>query len=186
MNKKIFWEKESKMKKLFVLLLASLLLLSLLVSCTPAEEQSKSETNSDSTVSTEESTEPSLWKYDPNIPEGFDFTNSDGKAEIVFLTTGGDVEAYHDTAIFAEEMNDELINDAVYTRNAFIEDVLGVKVICEYDLNVDQKATTILSSNIDQYDVILPFMNDATPLVLSGYFVPLNSVETLQLEKEWW
>ena len=174
------------MKKFLTLLLAALLLLSLLASCTPTEEQSKAESTANSEVSTEESKENSLWKYDPNIPEGFDFTNSDGKAEIVILTTGGDVEAYHDTAIGAEEMNDELINDAVYTRNAFLEDVLGVKVVCEYDLDVDQKVTTILSSSIDQYDVVLPFMNEATPLVLSGYFVPLNSIETLQLEKEWW
>ena len=174
------------MKKLFTLLLAALLLLSLLASCTPADDQSKTTSTENSEVSTEESTEPSLWKYDPNIPEGFDFTNSDGLAELHVLYTGGNPEAYCDDSIVAEEMNDELINDAVFTRNAFLEDVLGVKIVGTADTAVHTKASTLLGASIDQFDVMLPMMNDAAPLVLSGFFVPLNSIETLQLDREWW
>ena len=173
------------MRKFLTLFLAALLLLSLLASCTPANSNSTAESTG-TNESVEESTEPSLWKYDPQIPEGFDFKNSDGKAEIHILYTGGNPEAYCDDSIEALEMNDELINDAVFTRNAFLEDVLGLEIVGTPDTAVHNTASTLISSGIDQYDVVLPMMNDATSLVLSNQFVPLNSIETLQLEKEWW
>lgn len=163
------------MKKAFSVLASLLLVLGLvLASCNGDEDKDNSDVLSTESTLTE-------WKYDPNIPEGFD-----GGGDFVFLVVGGDDEAYHSVEIGAEELNNELINDAVYTRNKFVEEKLNINIVCEYDMDVPTRASTAIGSSLDVYDVIMPFMNDAPALALNDYIVPLNDIETLQLEREWW
>lgn len=172
------------MKKIIcVLLLISIVTLSFASCDNNAATSTPGESNTASdAVSTEESKEPEKWKYDPNIPEDFDGNDED----FVFFVVGGNDEAYHSVEIGASEFNNELINDAVYTRNLFVEDELNIKIVCEYSMTVPADARIAIGSDLDTYDVIMPFMNEIPSLATDGYIEELHNIETLQLEREWW
>ena len=95
------------MKKTICLLLAVVLLSALFVSCKNDEESTPAVSN---TVS---------GGGDSTLFEGLRDWDGEG-AEFLFLVPGMEYTRYQSLEIGAEELNNEVINDAVYERNALV------------------------------------------------------------------
>jgi len=95
--------------------------------------------------------------------------------------------------LFAEDLNSDPINDAIYNRNAAIEELLGVELIEESDTNghtgIQQKVTIMVNAGDTTYDIVSGSAAWATPLILQGssYNLNDNGIDTyLDTSKPWW
>lgn len=89
--------------------------------------------------------------------------------------------------MWAEELNGEPINDAVWKRNAFIADRLHVRVTAE---DSQSTYTTVLNSvqaGEDAYQLVGGVKHEcAMPLLKQGVLRDWNTLSTLDLTGEWW
>ena len=95
--------------------------------------------------------------------------------------------------LFAEELNSDPINDAIYNRNLAVEDLLGIELIEEALPNgrtdIQQKVTVMVNAGDTTYDLVSGSAAWSTPLILQGsaYNLYDNGVETyLDTTKPWW
>ena len=109
-----------------------------------------------------------------------------GDAEVMFLTAKNTSDLYTCHEIYADEMNGQLINDAVFVRNGLVEEALGVKIAETKLEGVDKVAQKSLVAGDTTYDVVMPYMNTAISLTTEGLLMELRSVPYLALGKPWW
>jgi len=176
--------KRSVFLRALVLIFASLLMLSC-VSCTGGEAPATSpETGSGTSApsSSEESKEP------PYLPDTFPGLEG---FEFKVLTRDGDTGYWAVMDLTAEEYSDEPINDAVFERNASLEQ--------KYGFTIDRITTTaayadtvleiqnINKSGIETYHAVaINAYYTAGPLAANGDLVDLTAVSTMQLDKDHW
>jgi len=90
--------------------------------------------------------------------------------------------------LYAESLNGETINDAVYGRNLKIEETYNVKIsLTKEDAGV--LSTTVINNVAamdDVYDVVYPRLYEGANLVTQGLFYDLHQLPHLDLEKPWW
>jgi hypothetical protein len=89
-----------------------------------------------------------------------------------------------------DELNGEVLNDAVYTRNRDIEKQYN------FTLNEVSKAsdTALVTTEAKKalvagdatYDIMYLSLPDVPPLMLQGYFYNLKSIPELNLDQPWW
>lgn len=173
------------MKKLVWILLSLLIVSLVCASCDPGTDTSTPAESkpTDSTSSTTSEAEMFSGLRD------WDGENS----EFWFLVGGMEYgDRYQSREIGAEELNNELINDAVYNRNALVEDKFNIDIVC-YATTSAEKIDTILSTEISTqmytYDVVMPIMNNMVSGAADGYFYDLYGDDIksdLDLTKEWW
>ncbi len=130
--------------------------------------------------------------YDPEVPEtdfgGYTFT-------FAVRGDGSGSGKWHSTDIFADSINGDVLNDAVYQRTSFIEETYNVK----FDLMwcgetstaitgsaMSQAVTKQIMAGDDTIDAILSSPYDTVGYLMNGYLIDLNSVEYLNLDKPWW
>ena len=185
----------AKFKRTMAMLIALLMLVPTLASCsnnTPAE--TKETTAQQETAQTAESTDASADESEtederikPNIPESADF----GGDDITFLHWYN--PAWTETVrqsrdIYAEGITGEAINDAVYNRNIKIEDAYKVKIALEM-MDLDKISTAIsqeVNGGTNTYDVMYPRLYDAPSLYQKAYFHNIKKIPNIDLEKPWW
>ena len=113
------------MKRYFALILAALLLMPTIVSCSQngSEETKGADTTADTTATADSEVETEEETDDGNIRswEGLTF---DG-AEINIV---GRTEATYAIDFYAEEITGEAVNDAVYNRNSKVDNDLAVQL----------------------------------------------------------
>jgi hypothetical protein len=107
-------------------------------------------------------------------------------AEIKFLVPGSNYSYYESFEIYAEEMNDEIINDAVYERNQAVESKYNCTIKADKSTNVANDMRTYITSDVDTYNVYMPMINDAVKLVGEGLMLDLNTLSDLSLKESWW
>lgn len=173
------------MKKTLCLLLCLLMTGSLCASCGNGDAETKSnetlqnaETNAIAETESAEETE----NFHPDLP-ATDF----GGMTFSFLTKGPDAYLeWLESSIFSEGTNGEVLNDAVFTRNSYVEDTYNCKinVITTGDFIKDVGNAATAGDSI--YDIAMPALNDAGTLVKKGQLVDLNTVGNLDLSKPWW
>ncbi len=87
------------------------------------------------------------------------------------------------------ETTDDALNEGVRTRNDFVEEQYGVKVVA---YTVDDVNTTVrqsVTANDDTFDAAMPFMSACTGLAQEGVLWDLNTFAEdgyLHLEAPWW
>lgn len=167
------------MKKLLCSLLAALLIGTLLVSC-----QQPQADNSD--VSSEVSEEYVLFS---NLPEK-DFSDNGTPTDFTFLTVGDYANTYASVEICPNELSSELIQEAVFERNALVEQKFGV-TIKEIRTTGNGEMVNLIRSNAsagtDLYDVVMPWMPDAASLALEGLFYNLaEDTSVVDFSGPWW
>jgi hypothetical protein len=88
--------------------------------------------------------------------------------------------------IYSEAQNSEVINDAVYLRNIYIEETYNcvIKEYQSFSMVNDLKKT--IKSGINEYDVALPPLNQGLNLTADGLLWRLGDVETINLKNKWW
>ena len=185
----------AKLKRITAVLIALLMLVPTLASCsnnTPAE--SKETTAQQETSQTAESTDASADESEtederikPNIPESADF----GGDDITFLHWYN--PAWTETVrqsrdIYAEGITGEAINDAVYNRNVKIEDAYKVKIALQLEQSTDIAAMVgqQVTAGDSTYDVVYQLLSAAPALIQKSYFHNLFNVPNIDLEKPWW
>ena len=185
----------AKLKRTMAMLIALLMLVPTLASCsnnTPAE--SKETTAQQETSQTAESTDASAdettaedERIKPNIPESADF----GGDTITFLhwyNTAWTETVRQSRDIYAEGITGEAINDAVYNRNVKIEDAYKVKIGLERvpDNTIVKTINTEITAGETNYDVVYPRLNEASSLFTGAQLHNLHKVNYIDLTKPWW
>ena len=185
----------TKLKRITAVLIALLMLVPTLASCsdnTPAE--TKETTAQQETSQTAESTDASADESEtederikPNIPESADF----GGDDITFLHWYN--PAWTETVrqsrdIYAEGITGEAINDAVYNRNVKIEDAYKVKIALQLEQSTDIASMVgqQVTAGDSTYDVVYQILSAAPALIQKSYFHNLFNVPNIDLEKPWW
>ena len=103
---------------------------------------------------------------------------------LVPLHTGYDAYTSHE--IYAEELNGTLINDAVYTRNAKVADLLDIRIAETKLTECDSVARSSIKADEDIYDVVMPYMNPTIGLATEGLLLDLKTVPWMDLSQPWW
>lgn len=91
-----------------------------------------------------------------------------------------------------DELNGNLINDALYNRDALVEEMYNVNILTKSYAFGDDGALTsdmqkLILAGDDQYDLIVGSMGSAqVPLLKAGMLYDLNSLPTLDLTQPWW
>ena len=185
----------AKFKRTMAVLIALLMLVPTLASCSdnnPAE--SKETTAQQETSQTAESTDASAdettaedERIKPNIPESADF----GGDTITFLhwyNTAWTETVRQSRDIYAEGITGEAINDAVYNRNVKIEDAYKVKIALQLEQSTDIASMVgqQVTAGDSTYDVVYQLLSAAPALIQKSYFHNLFNVPNIDLEKPWW
>ena len=115
-------------KRIAAFLLAAITALSL-AACATDPSGGNSPTNdttapADTTAAPAESTLPPETELTPDLPDVGDKYKG---TELVILDRGNEVTSYKEPWIYAEAINGDTINDAVYKRNSALEEKYGIK-----------------------------------------------------------
>ena len=185
----------AKLKRTMAVLIALLMLVPTLASCsdnTPAETkettaQQKTSQTAESTDASADESETEDERIKPNIPESADF----GGDDITFLHWYN--PAWTETVrqsrdIYAEGITGEAINDAVYNRNVKIEDAYKVKIALQLEQSTDIASMVgqQVTAGDSTYDVVYQILSAAPALIQKSYFHNLFNVPNIDLEKPWW
>lgn len=116
------------------------------------------------------------------VPETRDLASR----EVKFLVPGSGYVYYESFEIYAGELTDESINDAVYHRNQIIADRYNCTISAVKSDNVAGDMRVYIGSNLADYDVYMPMINDAVKLVGEGLMLDLKLFDGLKLDQSWW
>ncbi|MBR5445006.1 MAG: extracellular solute-binding protein [Clostridia bacterium] len=164
------------MKKQLTLLLAALMVSSV-TACAGGEAETET-----APETTPAETMPAETELTASLPD----KTFDG-AEVMFLTShNSGYDWYSSYEIYAAEMNGQLINDAVFTRNQQIEELLDIRIAETKLENVHNVAKETLIAGDTQFDVVMPYINNTISLATQGLLMDLNTIPVLDLEKPWW
>ena len=95
----------------------------------------------------------------------------------------------HGVDLYAEEINSDPINDAVYTRNTRLSETLDISF--EYEEKAyNEVVNTIrqaVRSNDDYYDLVYARLTDVSTVLLEGSFLDYNyDLPYIDLDKPYW
>ena len=177
-----------------VILLAAFVILSI-ASCQPKNTEKNADENNinnnnnnenlNQDVVSEDGAKNETVKITPDLPEVF----YDGYEFTVLSMTGE--QDYERDDFFAEEFNGDIINDAKYTRNLYVEDKYGVRIktvnIGNFSMNNGTaRLKKEISAGNTTYDAAVLSGYDAAKAVTGGLLMDLNSMPPLDLSKVWW
>lgn len=172
-----------KHRQIAAALLAVLMMLPLLASCSDTNTPSENTPGTTAPVSDTETTVPA--ETEPTVA----FEREDnGNAAVKILTC---VEA--DFEYLAEEQTGERVNDAVHARNAAVEDHLGIQLEVRYETGAWAARNTynaIITNSIaagdGAHDYVTGMISCIQPLASSQLFYNLFEVPYLDMDNPWW
>jgi len=180
------------MKKLLTMLLCILMVVSL-VSCGGETETSTPTTSTENSTDTSETTSTDgKTVYKATVPEDFSW-----EGDFIILSTASDPSSVKYTEFgfnSSEEMEENVLNDAVITRNDIVETLLGVKIVEEMEACNNRSETgefvsfveNAINSGTGDFDMVAPSLYQAGALAMNGQFYNLNEIENMSLQSEWW
>jgi hypothetical protein len=178
------------MKKWIALLLAMTTLLPIAVSCGKGGEEPADTTTAattvatEATVTTEASVETDKYEIGDELPADLDYKGE----ELHFYSRG---RSWCKDVVDVADMTGEVINDAVYNRNAAVEDRLNFKIVDHKDSGTDDyeivnTLKTHVLAGASDYDVAC----SATYAMLSGITQNLVQnmldLEHMDLSRPYW
>ena len=96
------------------------------------------------------------------------------------------------TEIWVEELTNDPVNDAIYNRNAYVTDLLGLGGIvqaAEEETDVQRKVEQMVNSGDQTYDIVAASVYYGTPMIQEGLMYDLYGSgidDYLHPENEWW
>ncbi|MBQ9921027.1 MAG: extracellular solute-binding protein [Clostridia bacterium] len=124
-------------------------------------------------------------KIQPKIPEGITF-NDDGtpyKFRILSYDPGNEWSVRD---MGAEEINEDPINDSVFNRNKYVEDLLKIEIVEIPAANASDLAKKSVAAGLDEYDLIVVPTASTASLAQNGYLYRLDELEYLDPTQPWW
>jgi len=88
-----------------------------------------------------------------------------------------------------DEQNGEVFNDAIFKRNATIEEVYNVKIVNSLSDSTSKFSTDVknaVASGDDIFDAIFGPMNYLNPLMLEEMLIDLYTVDYFDFDAQWW
>lgn len=165
-------------KRIICFLAAVLALTMILPSCAdtvePADTAGATVADSDAATEAESVLTP------PDIAD----VNLAGKTFTVLYRHNG--SSYNMYDIYAEKMNGEAINDAVYVRNTKLQTDLGIELVLEENGTPMSRISSIGLSGDDEYDVAADSMTSEFSMSLNGYFRDWKKMTYYNPEDPWW
>ncbi len=139
-------------------------------------------------IETETETNP----YDPGLPAS-DF----GGYKFVFAGRGrdGEVSNWFNTDIVMEESTGDVLDDAIYDRNAYLAETYNVEIGIKFcgDTGVVTSGSEMyknisksIMSGDKEFDAILSSPYDSIGYALADYVVDLKTIDHLDLSRSWW
>lgn len=173
--------------RISALLLAALMLFSLAACATTPSDTPDDGTKPGETTAAPETTVPEETELTPDIPDVGDKYKG---TEFIILHRGMDVSTYKDRWNYAEAPNGETVNDAVFKRNAAVEEKFGIVITSVTDGKPHELISTAMASGDDLYDIAYPIMQYIRPYLLQGVCYNLLD-ETISAnlgfdDKPWW
>ena len=172
-----------EMKRIFAAMLALLSVGSVLASC--GGTSGTTETKDVNTPATEAVTEADPAAVYGLVSEDF------GGAELKFYVTGSNADcgaAWESFDIFAETATGDIVIDAVFERNAWVEETYNVK-ITEYKPTTDTAADTMknaVSAGDSDGDALVESFERLCSLATNGYLLDMAAIPDLKLDSKWW
>lgn len=184
-----------KSRRLFAAVLAVLMLLPGLAACSdPASGESAATTApavTSAPVSTDTepvTTEPPAETVDlSHLPEKLRFDGE--QVRFLDVNDAGPNGFYWDTIdIYAADITGEVINDAVFKRNVWVEERFGVKITETKVADVAAEIEKAINAQNDLYDVLLGNLNQVSKLTTKKYLLELSNgnIPYLDLTQSWW
>lgn len=165
------------MKRNLAILLALLMLTS--TACGGENEPVETTSGADDTTTLEESTTaPDLMA---DLPTG----SYDGYE---FRILGPSAGTYLYTDVVVEESNGEPVNDAIYKRNAQVEEELGIKLVYT-DVNVNDITNTFRTAVLagdDDFDAAFDQSLRIGAAAAGGVYYNIKDIGGINLSKPWW
>jgi hypothetical protein len=184
LNKKLF-------KKILAILIISVMTMAIFASCTNEEDDTQTITTAQASDS------ESVQAHDEEKPEKILPNESDNDwfyetehtlriltQEPVTGIGGHGIWAARD--IVAEEETGSPLNDAVYRRNAILEEKYNFTVTPVYYYDGVRTASRDVMAGDKNFDVIEIMITGAAILAHDGIFVNLFNINYLDFEKPWW
>ncbi len=187
------------LKRLSALLLAVLLLALPLAGCSESKNNTEGDTavsgNPTATPGTEgegdaEPDEPTATQIvkaryaDTNL-EGYEYQVLGPAADAHFYSQVGDGI----NEIYAEELNGEIINDAIFQRNLLAEDTLNFKIVPIFSNDVGAIRTQLHNEVLaasTEYDAVLNRMDFMGTNMQNGDLLNIKSISTIDTSDYWW
>ncbi|MHC1696282.1 MAG: extracellular solute-binding protein [Eubacteriales bacterium] len=171
------------MKRGFTYLLIFALILVVLNSC-----KMDSEVNESTTIATTTTNGTSLEEEQiyPDLPEE-DFGGYEFKMMAVGFQGADEAEWIPRDVVSVGEENGDVINDAVYRRNAYVEDKYNVKIVeVKADRDAADKIKASVMAQDNAYDVVMPRIFQIMSIAEDGYLTNLYDVPHLDLKAPWY
>ena len=153
------------MKRIICLILCILMLVSSMVSCKKEEPVAPAE-------STAESTQVDM----SNVCEVPDTDEWRDKEFRVWKNE------YSKTDMLSEGINGEVINDAVFKRNALVQDKYGIKITFVEGSNM----LAVFSAGDDAFELYGHKYSGMNEAILNGVCIDLEKLTYMATEKSWW
>lgn len=114
------------------------------------------------------------------IPDDLNFDG--GRFAIYNLATG----SYY-YQIYSEELDGEVLNDAIYNRNEFLQSKYNFKMSenLQKSVSVNDARSMILAGD-NNYELIVTVDRDAWTLATEGLARAYSDIPYIDLEREWW
>ena len=88
--------------------------------------------------------------------------------------------------VYAETINGETINDAVFQRNTVLEDKYGFSIEQVTHVDLLGQARRSISAGDEAFDAMVPTIADAVSLANANLLYNLNDMRHLDLDRSWW
>lgn len=170
-------------KFIALFLLAIIITATLITACSDntSEKTISQDTESIEEISDVPEEETSIY-YDAKTPVGLDYEGYNFRILVneVSRFVWGDVD------VIAVEQNGEVINDAVFMRNRFVEETLNVVITPTESANVSNEVNKTVMAGEDAYDLAFAHTHGAFDLAQNELLIELKDINTLDLSNPWW
>ena len=166
------------------------LMLALLISASAISCGNTSDRDTDTSADAQTSAPEVTTDGDPRKNAKDDLPELDYKGETIrVLSRGGDYDTNIEFNV--DEENGDVVSDAVYNRNAMVEERLNLKIeniitdATRHYNNSEMIRQSILAGS-DDYDVIADALYSTMSLVLENMFCDLYKLDYIDPAKPWW
>lgn len=177
------------MKKKLCLMLVAAMLVSSLASCSESKVNEEKETTSTAetvaNVTASEETEEETKKYLDDLPEKMDF----GGTSMRFIVEEGGNGNLSELSIMAEEDTGEVVDSAIFTRNASVQERLNINIDLVDTIMFSGLPAVVrpsITAGSDDYDIVGTYQYYGISMGPEGLFLNLSNVQNLDFSREYW
>ena len=158
----------------------AIVLLSAIVAGCGSEEEEDPGVTAATFEDTAEVTEETTVSDEPELPE----TDLEGK-EYQFLVRNG-ASSYNDHWIEVEEMNGEVVNDAVFERNRAVEEKFNVDITALFTETADSYATKSVLAGDDSFFAVWECKNSLATGIQKNIYLDMNLLSYVDFTAPYW